>query len=556
MPQPQFTGLGKTIPAIFFILFILFLSIPFSVLSSDNELRNDLIRIQLSDTLSVRQMPAAVFLHDNHTKALTDKDCSVCHMTEKNQLAFKFNRLKDGTYDADRKMYHEKCIGCHQERREQGKESGPMTIECRSCHFQNPPYQDSARPFGFDKSLHYRHEIAEAIPPTKDETGDEKDWNCGACHHEYDKERNQTVYVKGKEGTCRYCHKAQTSDEARSFQTVAHEACLNCHFKLKALNKKAGPTDCSGCHAADRQAAIQRLEDIPRIRRNQPDHLLLSLWLKDAVRTGEPSRQFISPVAFSHKSHEAATESCYVCHHASMDPCITCHTRIGSEKSASIRLEKAMHSQRSMAGCKGCHLEQMKDKNCSGCHSQMPQKFLPENDCTGCHSIQAALLKPVPADPKLISAIAEAEIASRKAHWSLVSETEIPETVTIDIMKDQYEGATFPHRKITQTLSAGAQKSRLASHFHGTEQTLCAGCHHHSPLSLTPPRCASCHGLSATPDPDGRPGLKGAYHGQCIRCHQEMGIQKPAATDCAACHKPKTGPDQRTSGVDIKGQAP
>ena len=35
------------------------------------------------------------------------------------------------------------------------------------------------------------------------------------------------------------------------------------------------------------------------------------------------------------------------------------------------------------------------------------------------------------------------------------------------------------------------------------------------------------------------PGLKAAYHQQCMGCHREMGLEKPAATECAACHQEK-----------------
>jgi mono/diheme cytochrome c family protein len=28
-----------------------------------------------------------------------------------------------------------------------------------------------------------------------------------------------------------------------------------------------------------------------------------------------------------------------------------------------------------------------------------------------------------------------------------------------------------------------------------------------------------------------------AFHQQCIGCHQSMGLEKPAATACADCHK-------------------
>jgi len=42
-------------------------------------------------------------------------------------------------------------------------------------------------------------------------------------------------------------------------------------------------------------------------------------------------------------------------------------------------------------------------------------------------------------------------------------------------------------------------------------------------------------------------GLKGAYHGQCMTCHQRMGIEKPLSTDCTACHPKKTVKIQQTA---------
>jgi hypothetical protein len=213
---------------------------------------------------------------------------------------------------------------------------------------------------------------------------------------------------------------------------------------------------------------------------------------------------------------------------------------MGTKNSNFVQLGTAMHSMESMASCNGCHAEKLRDRNCAGCHAQMIKKSFSDTDCTKCHTISRKSLEPIPADNEAKLAIAESEI-NRWAHPPLlIPEKEIPENVTIDIMKDQYEGATFPHRKIVQALSEGIQKSELASYFHGEAQTMCAGCHHHSPASVTPPKCASCHGISPSPEPDGRPGLKGAYHSQCIGCHQEMGIEKPMATDCVSCHKLQT----------------
>ncbi|MDA3896643.1 MAG: hypothetical protein PF482_10910, partial [Desulfobacteraceae bacterium] len=461
-------------------------------------------------------------------------------LKENDIFVFKFNRLKDAGYDADKKMYHEKCISCHKEKRNQGIKSGPLISECRMCHTQTPSYLSSTRPFGLDKSLHYRHVISDTIKPTQKD----KDENCGQCHHEFDKKLNKTIYIRGKEGTCRYCHYPQKTDEARSFKTVAHEDCLNCHYPLKSENIKAGPTDCAGCHDAEQQRKVEIIADIPRIKRNQPDDVLLSLWLEEAVKSKKPSLQFIQPVAFNHKSHEAATDTCYACHHSSMESCNGCHTRIGTEKSKYTRLGTAMHSTKSLGSCIGCHMSKLQDKNCSGCHSQMSSKTFSESNCNKCHTVDRKSLVPIPSDNKDSVKIAESEISSWSLPKSLVPEKDIPENVTINIMKDQYEGATFPHRKIVQALYAGIQKNKLAVHFHRDAQTMCTGCHHNSPASVMPPKCASCHGI--LPEQDGRPGLKGAYHAQCIGCHQEMGIEKPVATDCISCHKLQTKSAQQS----------
>ncbi|MCP4020221.1 MAG: cytochrome c3 family protein, partial [Desulfobacteraceae bacterium] len=65
------------------------------------------------------------------------------------------------------------------------------------------------------------------------------------------------------------------------------------------------------------------------------------------------------------------------------------------------------------------------------------------------------------------------------------------------------------------------------------------GCHHNSPASLTPPKCSSCHGKSSDLKAD-KPGLKGAYHGQCITCHQKMEVKTVLPTDCTKCHEKKS----------------
>jgi hypothetical protein len=149
------------------------------------------------------------------------------------------------------------------------------------------------------------------------------------------------------------------------------------------------------------------------------------------------------------------------------------------------------------------------------------------------------------ADP-----MAEALAARRGNALKLVAEKDIPEKVVIKALADEYQPSELPHRKIVLTLARAVKDSPLAGAFHADPTTLCQGCHHNSPPSVKPPRCASCHGKPFTDG--GRPGLKAAYHNQCMGCHTAMGIDQPAAanslgldkptpaaTDCTGCHKKK-----------------
>jgi hypothetical protein len=529
------------------ILFLLIITITLFCSSygntSQNPERFDLIRIRLSSPPEGYQMPEVLFPHDRHTEAVENTSCEPCHLKKENIFVFKLKRLKDDGFEKDKKLYHQACIGCHTDRRDQGLKSGPLTGECRMCHTQNPPYVDASQPFGMDNSLHYRHVLADRIRSVEDE----KKENCSACHHEYDKALNKTVYTKGKEGTCRYCHKQEKTENVRSFKTVAHEDCLNCHVALNLYNKKAGPTNCAACHAPEKQSKIAKLKKIPRIKRNQPDSVLLSAWLKDAVESGTPSDQFVEPVAFDHRSHEKQVKNCRSCHHESMDACTACHTRSGTEKSKFIRLEQAMHSPDTSRSCLGCHRESMKSGDCAGCHVQMTTGQFDEFQCNPCHTIARESLKPLPQNNASRTDIAATAIKARSAKGATLLDGQIPEKVTIDIMADQYDGVLFPHRKIVRSLIERTRKSRLAQYFHRQTTSVCVGCHHNGPSAGAYPKCAACHGMWPGTVDKGKPGLKGAYHGQCMTCHQRMGIEKPLSTDCTACHPKKTVKVHQTS---------
>jgi hypothetical protein len=521
-------------------IFLLSLICPSYGDTAQNNHRSDIVHIRLPAPSEGYKMPEVNFLHDLHTDALDKNSCQKCHQKKEDDFIFKFNRTEDLDYKKGKELYHSGCIRCHEDLSVKGKKSGPRTGQCRLCHTAVPSYSDVSKPFEMDKSLHYRHVIAETIHPI-DGFNRESDGNCSACHHEYDKALKKTIYAKGKEGTCRYCHKQEKTDDARSFQTVAHEACLNCHIRLASADVKAGPSNCAHCHDPAQQTNIAKILDIPRINRNQPDTVLMSIWLKDALNTGKPDPLFVLPVAYNHLAHEKKVERCRTCHHESMESCSSCHTRTGDKKGKFVPLEHAMHSSASALSCIGCHRLETDAKDCAGCHAQINQKGIPDQTCADCHSVPRQSMEPLPFSKDATAGIAENQI-NKRVKPIRMTDDHIPEKVSISIMADQYEAAIMPHRQIVSALYKKTENSGLASFFHDEPTSLCKGCHHHNPSAESFPKCASCHEFRVSGSQNGKPGLLGAYHGQCINCHQQMGIDKPVATDCTACHKKKEVP--------------
>jgi octaheme c-type cytochrome (tetrathionate reductase family) len=63
----------------------------------------------------------------------------------------------------------------------------------------------------------------------------------------------------------------------------------------------------------------------------------------------------------------------------------------------------------------------------------------------------------------------------------------------------------------------------------------CSACH--DDMASNPPQsCMHCHGLPNELDAPSRIGLKGAYHRQCIGCHERQLKPASAPTECNACH--------------------
>lgn len=116
-----------------------------------------------------------------------------------------------------------------------------------------------------------------------------------------------------------------------------------------------------------------------------------------------------------------------------------------------------------------------------------------------------------------------------------------PDSVSIDYLQELYEGVTFDHEMHAEMYSCAR------CHHHttggGSEDESCKRCHGSS-ASGQEVACSECHEYRVTPvtspkDQTGispyhidKPQLKGAFHLQCLGCHQDNGV----FSDCQGCH--------------------
>jgi len=512
------------------VVFILVLSLCIEAKETSEipEHRSDLITIDTLKSFDALERPKVVFLHDLHTEALekSNKGCNTCHLSEKpskDRLSLKFKRLEDTDKKKVMDIYHAECMGCHREISASNQDAGPVEV-CGECHKERPLIKSSRLPGGFDKSLHYRHYKAQKN-------------KCERCHHEYDQKSKKLIYAKDKEGTCRYCHKKETqeldSEKRISMRLASHFACIDCHMKNIAKNIDAGPVTCGGCHDIEQQKKIKKVDKIPRLKRKQPDIVLIKTGDKKGLKTP------MFRVPFGHKAHERYNDTCRVCHHADLKSCAGCHTLTGSKEGQYVKLKDAMHQLDTKQSCMGCHELNQHNRKCAGCHAFLGKDRKQDSaSCMKCH------MAPPEKSTGVLYQAGERKLARMmpeiwKAMFGTKNDVDIPKKVVIKELVDRYEPVEFPHRKILQALKKKINNNKMATYFHPVEATLCQGCHHNSPAAGKPPKCGSCHGKPFNEKNLFMPGLKGAYHRQCMGCHNEMGIEKPANVDCAGCHVEK-----------------
>ncbi|UCG05428.1 MAG: hypothetical protein JSV83_16125 [Desulfobacterales bacterium] len=489
---------------------------------NDVDVRADIISIDSMKVFGKLERPAVTFLHQKHSEALDkkNKECSTCHLSDDKRLSTSYLRLKDTTRQEVMDIYHINCVACHKETEDAGEKSGPVI--CGECHTDKPTVISSWQPLGMDKSLHYRHVKA----------NQEK---CERCHHEYNAVSKKLFYAEGKEGTCRYCHRDETEDNRISLQLAAHIACIDCHRKTLAKNESAGPFMCGGCHDPAQQKLIEVVKDLPRMKRNQPDFVFVKTAKSEEEKANPLTR--MKRVPFNHKAHESYNDTCRVCHHADLNACVQCHTLQGAKDGDYVKLEQSMHRQNIAHSCIGCHESRQTLQPCAGCHRSFEKKQQQDQlSCQNCHMAENSREARNP-DSKMMAAMV---LESREAITATYDNADIPEDVKIDALMHKYEPVKLPHRKIVNTLFNNIKDNKLANYFHYEKGTICQGCHHNSPASKKPPKCASCHGQPFNEKDPFKPGLMAAYHRQCMECHKEMGIRNPVTTNCTACHREKS----------------
>ena len=139
------------------------------------------------------------------------------------------------------------------------------------------------------------------------------------------------------------------------------------------------------------------------------------------------------------------------------------------------------------------------------------------------------------------TAVAALLAATMPAHGLAMDQYDAPETITIDSLTNLYEPVRFSH--VRHARMARCKDCHHHTTGHQDMDPNCIRCHAHSPEASVV-SCKDCHTskqfypeqVTAAGNPNlyhiDKPGLKGAYHLNCIPCHAKMNVP----SHCEACH--------------------
>ncbi len=149
-------------------------------------------------------------------------------------------------------------------------------------------------------------------------------------------------------------------------------------------------------------------------------------------------------------------------------------------------------------------------------------------ECSPCHRTSS---------PSMDDLLPNSMCRRPRAHEDLNEKVEkVPEVIVIDQLSELYVPVVFPHGLHAQMGDLGEG---------------CGVCHHHGKEGEIV-ACQNCHAVDTDPANLRQPGLKGAYHRQCLSCHREWSHD----TACIFCHAKRTAEtvDVKIDPTDITGR--
>lgn len=103
-----------------------------AVLAGDNTIPEDKAVIQFETRLGI-----VTFQHQMHA-GLGITECSTCHHTWDGtgpvKACHECHDKKDAETPAAKKVFHTRCIGCHEYTVAEGMQAGPLKKKCKLCH--------------------------------------------------------------------------------------------------------------------------------------------------------------------------------------------------------------------------------------------------------------------------------------------------------------------------------------------------------------------------------------------------------------------------------------
>ena len=153
--------------------------------------------------------------------------------------------------------------------------------------------------------------------------------------------------------------------------------------------------------------------------------------------------------------------------------------------------------------------------------------------CVSCHTTES----PAPGAPALKPCPRPKETAD-PTHVNGHAVTEARDIVIIDKLADLYVPVVFSHKLHASMTNMSDQGCQLCHHYTEDKDIVA---------------CESCHGVKADPNNLRQPGLKGAYHRQCLACHREWSHEN-GCVFCHAKHQPGAPvPSAESDPTDIVG---